>query len=383
MKLVIFSSIEAADDPRLFFKVVGSAAAAGYEVVIIAQPAERALARKGIRIEAISSPRNRLERAIRSTWRVFFRALRERADIYHFADPEMIPLGILLRTLARRPVVYDLREYHGERIRQKFWLPPVLRVVLARLYEWFEATFLHRFAGIAAVNEDLAGRLSARRCRTAVVPNYAPPAVFSGEITDDLLKARFAGKRLVVYVGGMSEDRGITQAVRSMALVRQHVPNAKLLLVGPFHRPGFENDVRGLVEELALDDAVDFLGRVPHPKVPACLTLADVGLCLLQPTSRRYEQTEPIKYFEYAALGVPEVVSDLPALRRLVEENRDALLVDPTDIRAIAAAIVQLLQNRELASTMGARGRRAFVDRYNRNVSFERLRGLYEDVMSP
>ena len=380
MKLVVFSSAEAAYEPRLFYKVARSAAAAGYEVVIIAQYLGRTV-RENIRIEGLSVPRNRLERMICTTWKAFFRALREKGDVYHFSDPELIPLGLLLQSLVRRPVVYDLREYHAERIRNKFWLPRQIRGIVAFLYEWVENTFLRHFAGVVTVNEHLASRLRAQGCRVAVVPNYPPLSVFSAETTDDNLKNQYERNRLIVHVGGMSEDRGIIQAVRAVAIVRERVPTAKLLLLGPFHQSEFEQEVRDLVAKLSLDEAVDFLGVVPHSQVQSYLRLVEIGLILLQPI-RRHEQAEPIKYFEYAAMAVPEVVSDLPALRRLIKKNENGILVDPTDERAIADAIVQLLQNRELASAMGARGRRAILEEYNWNVSFARLRGLYEAVVS-
>jgi len=380
MKLVVFSSAEVAYEPRLFYKVARSAAAAGYEVVIIAQYPGRTV-RENIRIEGLSIPRNRIERVICTTWKAFFRALRERGDVYHFSDPELIPLGLVLQFLTRRPVVYDLREYHAERIRNKFWLPRQIRGIVAFLYEWVENTLLRHFAGVATVNEHLASRLRAQGCRVAVVPNYPSLSLFCTEAGGDMLKKQYEACRVITHIGGMSEDRGIIQAVRAMAIVRDRIANVKLLLLGPFHQAEFEQEVRDLVARLSLENVVVFRGVVPHPQVASYLRLAEIGLILLQPL-KRHEQGEPIKYFEYAAMGIPEVVSDLPALRRAITENGNGILVDPTDEHAIANAIVRLLQNQEVALAMGARGHRAILEKCNWDISFTRLRDLYENVVS-
>ena len=379
-KLVIFSATETVQEPRLFFKIALSAIAAGYDVVFIGQH-DTSEERQGVRIVPIHRPKGRIDRLLRTGWSVFVRAIGERGDVYHFSDPELIFLGLVLQFVTRRPVVYDLREYHSERIRQKFWIPRLLRPPLARAYELVEHVFLRRFAGVIAVNEDLADKRLSRRCHTVVVPNYAVPSIFARSASDAALRQQYIDRRVVIYVGGMSEDRGVLHAIRAIKRVRESAPNAQLVLVGPFFDMRFKACVRELIEDLDLLDGVELVEAIPYLDVPNYLSIAEVGLCLLQPTSPRYERTEPIKYFEYAAAGVPEVASDLIALRRLVEENQNGLLVDATSVSDVADAVLELLQNGDLAAEMSENGIRAIERKYNWETVFRRLDDLYRQVI--
>ncbi len=378
---VVFSSVENAFGQRLFYKMAKTARKTFDEVVVIAQARNDAVV-EGIRIVALRAPRNRLLRIAGLSWRAFFLARREKASLYQMTDPELLPLAWLLQALTKTPVVYDLREYHAERIREKEWLPWFLREPTARLYEAAERHLVKRLAGAVAVNEDLARRLRQYGCRkVAVVPNYAPRALFEAIPRDPALEKTYEGKRLLVYSGVLARSRGITQAVEATALLRAEFLNVKLLLIGRFDLNSYREEIEDLVRNLGLQEHVELVGLLPHEQIPAYLAIADVGLCLLQPQHERYRETEPIKYFECAAAGIPEVVSDLPALRRLVEKNKNGLLVDPTSPQAIADAVARLLRDPAETRALGMNGRRAFLAEYNWEAAFERLTSLYEEIL--
>jgi len=121
-----------------------------------------------------------------------------------------------------------------------------------------------------------------------------------------------------------------------------------------------------LVGDSGLEDVVEFLGRVEHHAIPGCLQLGDQRLILLQPVRERYKWGEPIKYFEYAAAGLPVVMSDLPAKRHLIiEEVGNGIVVDPQDHVGTAEAIAELLEDEPRRQAMAQRGREAFLSRLN------------------
>jgi glycosyltransferase involved in cell wall biosynthesis len=91
----------------------------------------------------------------------------------------------------------------------------------------------------------------------------------------------------------------------------------------------------------------------------------------------------PNKLFEYMAAGMPIVASDFPLWRRIVDQERCGVMVDPTDPRAIGEAIGMLLSDRAEAEAMGRRGRQAAERQYSWEVEERKLLALYAGLDSP
>ena len=107
--------------PRIFHKECKSLAALGHDVGLIACH-DRDEVIDGVRIVAIDRPRDRLDRIVRVGWRLYRAAVRERAEVYHFHDPELLWVGALLRLRGVR-VIYDVHEDVSKQIMSKHWIP--------------------------------------------------------------------------------------------------------------------------------------------------------------------------------------------------------------------------------------------------------------------
>src|SRR5262249_1290174 len=95
-KVCILSSVRPATEHRMLSKEGASLVRRGYRVSIVApHPHDAVLF--GIAIKAVQKYTSRFARIARSTWYVYREALRQCADVYHFHDTTLIPVGWLLK----------------------------------------------------------------------------------------------------------------------------------------------------------------------------------------------------------------------------------------------------------------------------------------------
>lgn len=158
-KVVHLTSVHPVFDTRIFHKEAATLAAAGYEVVLIAV-AERDTVASGVRVRALPAARSRRHRMTRTLLAMFKAALAERAALYHFHDPELIPVGLLLKLRGRR-VIYDVHDDVPGQVLSKDWIPSWLRPPLARLVSLLERLASRAFDGVLVANPEHAGRFPA------------------------------------------------------------------------------------------------------------------------------------------------------------------------------------------------------------------------------
>lgn len=350
-KIVHLSSVHPPFDTRIFHKEAKTLARAGYEVVFVV-PHDEAVTSDGVRMHPIRKRRGRLARMIWTVRDVFRAAVAEDGDIYFFHDPELIPVGLLLKLRGKR-VIYDVHEDRPRQMLTKYWIPPRLRRFVSRLTHLVEAASGRVWDGIVVATPPIARLFPGRK--TVIVQNFP--------ILDELITADPIpyGDRppQVSYVGSLTGIRGAREMVLAMGLLPSE-SNARLDLAGPFDPPSLEDELRTLPGW----ERTTSHGWLHREDVAALLGRTRVGLVLLHPADN-YLEAQPNKLFEYMSTGLPVVASNFPYWREMVEADRCGLLVDPLDPQAIADAIQWLLDRPEEAEAMGRRGEAAVRERFN------------------
>ena len=217
---------------------------------------------------------------------------------------------------------------------------------------------MRRLTGLVVLTRAAAEKYVALGCpagRVAVVPDAVDVEAFGrceqAEARRSLGIAPDAA--LVMYVGQMYAWKGVHILAEA---ARKLPPDCLVWLVGgtPEDLPRIEQALR---ERPA--PGVRLVGYVNPTEVPRYLAAADVAVLpnSAQSDNSRY-YTSPLKLFEYLAAGRPVVASDLPALREVLRDGENALLVAPDDPGALARGIRRLLDDRQLAGRLAAQGRR-------------------------
>ena len=121
-------------------------------------------------------------------------------------------------------------------------------------------------------------------------------------------------------------------------------------------------------------------GIVPMSRVRERLGEARVGLLLNQPRED-FVDLATNKLFEYMAVGLPVVSTEIPFWKRIVEDTGCGLVVDGADPAQLARAVRWLLDNPREAQAMGERGRLAAEERYDWGSEERALLAVYDRVL--
>jgi glycosyltransferase involved in cell wall biosynthesis len=169
---------------------------------------------------------------------------------------------------------------------------------------------------------------------------------------------------LVLSARGAAPVYNPEVVLEASALLRERLPEAQLLLKSPGEPAGGE-----------LPPGVHSAGSVPYERLPLYFQAADA--CVSIPRS----DSSPRSVWEAMACGCPCVLSDLPWTRELIEDGRQALLVEPRP-EPVAAALERVLGDAALAETLRAQGRRIIELHHDRDAEMNRLEGLYAGLAS-
>lgn len=183
--------------------------------------------------------------------------------------------------------------------------------------------------------------------RVHVVPNGVDVDRFAAAETPLLPNA---DRDFVVgFVGTLKAWHGMETLVDAFSCVNDHLPHARLLIVG-------DGPLRdALTAQLAQNGCLDratFTGAVEHDAVPGWLASMDVAVAPYPDLPEFY--FSPLKLYEYMAAGLPVVASNIGQIADIVDDGRNGLLVRPGSAHDLADAILCLAQDPALAARLGA-----------------------------
>jgi glycosyltransferase involved in cell wall biosynthesis len=366
------TSVHAHLDARIFHKQCKSLVREGYDVTLIAPGADRKV-QDGVRLESIPSWSNPWLRMIRGPIEVYRRARRQNANVYHFHDPELIPIALLLRATGKK-VIYDIHEDLPKTVSYKAYIPKCLRGIVAAVADLLERGAARWFSALIAATPSIAARFSRVNRRVVVVHNYPRMEEIRLCLSPDSDEAA-ANDGSLLYVGvRITRERGAEEMVRAMGFLPQNV-DARLKLIGRL-------EPSNLAESLSRIpgwERTQYVGPLGRKDLAIALRRAAAGLALLH-AEPNYITAQPVKVFEYMCAGLPVIASDLPGCREIIKTARCGLLVNPLEPRDIAQAIAHLWANPDEAKAMGQRGFEAVQERYNWASQEKILLRLYQSL---
>jgi len=194
-----------------------------------------------------------------------------------------------------------------------------------------------RAARVIAVSRGIRRRLieldGVPPARVAVIPNALAPSSMPGSAVDRASLAPRGGP-VVGAVARMQTEKGLAYFLEMAELVLRRIPQASFVVLGDGPQRA---ELEALVQRLGIAARVRFLGF--RPDASAVMRALDV---LVVPS---LSEGTPLVVLEAMTAGVPLVATAVGGIPEQVRHGRDAVLVPPADAGALAAAVVDLLND--------------------------------------
>ena len=368
MKIIHLTSVHDRYDNRILFKQCISIMKAGRDVSLIVADGRGDEIKDGVKIYDVGTSNGRLSRMVNTTQRVYKKAIENNADVYHLHDPELIPWGIILCNLKKK-VIYDMHENLPKQIRDKSWIPVLIRNVISKMIAMLERIALKKFYVIFA-------ELSYIK-EYRWLENYE--VVLNLPIYEELINLPGLSKNIftVGYIGGVSRNRGILIAVESILQLRRKGYEIELLCVGNVSE---EVESDSVFKKGILEGWVQSTGRLSPQEGLSLIAGCHLGIAVLRPIGN-YVESYPTKMFEYMSMGIPVLASNFSLYSQIIDKYECGLCVNPEDIEAIKRALVFFYDNSDKAKEMGYRGQRAVQEKYNWEIEAKKLLAFYDQLV--
>jgi glycosyltransferase involved in cell wall biosynthesis len=310
--------------------------------------------------------------SLRRWGRTLVRALT--ADAWHVHDFTGL-VAVAGRLPPGTPLVYDVHDLFVE-TGTAAMLPGPLRSAI----RFLERRLVRRVDLVVAVNDAVAEVFQARNSprQMIVVHNCPPVQIGDIEPSDRLREAAEieTTSPVILYHGLLSLNRGLEVLLAAILDVRLERAHLVLLGYGRLLEP-----LRQEATLAAYEGRVHVLDAVPPDELLGWVASADVGAMAMPHDSQNLFLSTPNKLFECLAAGTPVVVSDFPAVRRIVANDPLGPLgrtCDPSDPGDVARALAEIL-DLPPAERLQLRGacRRAAVERWNWEAEVKPLAEAY------
>ncbi len=360
MKICQISTVHPLNDNRVFHKECKTLARAGHSVTLIITHEQNEVI-DGVRIVALIKRKNRLRRMLLAPLQALRYAFREKADVYHFHDPELIPVCMVLK-MAGKKVIYDVHENTAQQMLNKKYLDNKLKKKLAfGLVRFAESLSKLFFDVIIVARPDIAEHWNCSKVRTVI------NAAVLKTIDEAPVPKITADKPVVVYAGGLTDIRGIRQLIQAMEIIGDR---AELWLIGGWQSEDFRKEC----EQLSGWKQVKYLGYMTVEQVFGYMKKSDIAVVTFLPVPNHLT-TLPNKPFEYMACHLPVVMSDFDYWKEIFGDN--VLFSNPGSPQEVASQIDKLLGDSDLRKTLSGKGRKLVEEKYSWEAESEKLFEIY------
>jgi glycosyltransferase involved in cell wall biosynthesis len=354
-----------ADDVRIFERECRSLAASGRYAVYLAAAGSIPAGSGVTLIPLPPAPSGRVGRFSSGPRKALALARVVDTDLWHFHDPELLPVALKLARDGHR-VIWDAHEDYVTQFTEvgaKNWVPGPARGVVRAGTRALLRQVDRYAAGVVAATPSIASRYG--NPRIVVVGNEARLDLFSDCRPD-------FDSRQVLFTGSAGPGHLFDEVVRAVAMV----PGARLAVAGREPDPFVWTRASQI-----LGDRVRHLGWLGRSAVAAAMSASTLGLLTYADIPSYNAENSPNKLFEFGAAGLPVVATPTKANTRFLTASGAGTVASGFGAPEIAEAISSMLSDRIRWESASVAGRQWAAREGSWSQSEARLLHLYADVL--
>lgn len=301
-------------------------------------------------------------------------------EVLHVHD---LPLAKTAKLAAKKYVlgtVLDLHENYPAALLTWFsWRTnPIIRLKNKLFFgyeKWraYEAKIVKQFDYVIAVVSEMKDRLIEQHQlspeKIVIVANAEKKEFaknFEQEAPNYFLQ--YPDKFIISYVGGFGPHRGLHTAIKGMKIIKEQLPNALLVLVGPANKD-VTNHLQQLIVKNQVENTVIIKGSVPFNEVINIMKSSQLNI-IPHTSNEHTESAVPHKFFQILLSGKPLLVSDCKPMKRLVIDHQIGSYFEAESPESFAEAVIDIATNYNVAMKKAANGTKHSLEG---NLNWEHL----------
>lgn len=303
--------------------------------------------------------------------------IRYDVDIIVVRDLPMALAGVFIGKITGKPCFLDMAEPYPEMLqgyekmlrvsqKQKLVNKVVRNSDFAYVVEKAACRYMTHIFPVSDEIRDNLIRKGIDKSRISVLHNTPRlMTTVSGEVVYDNI-AEEGNTIRIIYVGDLTEARGIPIVIEALAELIKMGESFKLIIVGSGR---YEEKLKSIVNERELDDHVFFTGWIDNKKLNQYLKAGDIGVIPHIKTSHN-DLTLPNKVFDYMSMRIPIVSADLVPVKRIIEETNSGVIFKEYKADYLVEALMQL-KDKGKRLQLGENGKRYYEQKYNWENDFK------------
>ena len=143
-------------------------------------------------------------------------------------------------------------------------------------------------------------------------------------------------EKIVMYQGAINMSRGIDKMIEAFL----YIDNCQFWIAGDGPK---KTEYEQMVKDLNLTNRIHFLGNIPPKTLKTITPLAEIGMSMEEDLGLSYRYALPNKLFDFMQAGIPILGTNLPEIKKTIEEYKVGKVIDNHNPKHIAEKLQEIL----------------------------------------